>query len=244
MPRKLISTCTRSGRKRTCSGTSPSCALSAKSLRTPACLSRPRVWGGPTKPRPSEPERTGSRLRMGFSRSRRSFLPATGLSMWRARSRRIRLPRASRLRPGREGPEEACPSRCAKCSAVLLTWGFDVAVRRIAVVAQPLDAPLEHLLRELTPQVLGAVVRRFRDFAAAEDAVQEALLAAATQWQDEGMPDNPRAWLTQVAFRRMTDQIRSESARRRREEEVALEATRAGNAAPEEDDTLVLLFMC
>ncbi len=115
---------------------------------------------------------------------------------------------------------------------------------------QPLDPPLEHLLRELTPLVLGAVVRRFRDFAAAEDAVQEALLAAATQWPEEGLPDNPRAWLTQVAFRRMTDQIRSESARRRREGEIALEASRAPeatttmDAAAEEDDTLVLLFMC
>jgi RNA polymerase sigma factor (sigma-70 family) len=107
----------------------------------------------------------------------------------------------------------------------------------------------EHLLRELTPQVLGAVVRRFRDFAAAEDAVQEALLAATKQWQDEGLPENPRAWLTQVAFRRMIDLIRSESARRRREEEIAVEAARGANAAgvdatTEEDDTLVLLFMC
>ncbi len=108
-----------------------------------------------------------------------------------------------------------------------------------------MDGPIEHLLRELTPQVLGAVVRRFHNFAAAEDAVQEALIAAATQWADEGMPDNPRAWLTQVAFRRMTDYIRSESARRRREEEVAIEAMGAsGVAAEEEDDTLVLLFMC
>ncbi|MFZ0959001.1 MAG: sigma-70 family RNA polymerase sigma factor [Candidatus Sulfotelmatobacter sp.] len=119
------------------------------------------------------------------------------------------------------------------------------------MVAQSSDAPLEHLLRELTPQVLGAVVRRFRDFAAAEDAVQEALLAAAMQWPDEGLPDNPRAWLTQVAFRRMTDQIRSESARRRREDEMAVEVSRAhevtttiGVASEEEDDTLVLLFMC
>ena len=116
---------------------------------------------------------------------------------------------------------------------------------------EPLNVPLEHLLRELTPQVLGAVVRRFRDFAAAEDAVQEALLAAATQWPDEGLPDNPGAWLTQVAFRRMTDQIRSESARRRREGEMAAEASPANEAtttidaaSEEEDDTLVLLFMC
>lgn len=113
------------------------------------------------------------------------------------------------------------------------------------LTGQSTDAALEHLLRELTPQVLGAVVRRFRNFAEAEDAVQEALLAAATQWPDESTPDNPRAWLTQVAFRRMTDQIRSESARRRREDEVAKAAMDASADVPsEEDDTLVLLFMC
>lgn len=108
--------------------------------------------------------------------------------------------------------------------------------------------PIEQLLRELTPQVLGAVVRRFRDFAAAEDAVQEASLAAAMQWPREGLPHNPRAWLTQVAFRRMTDQIRSDSARRSRESELVREqdATTEPDVdiTPHEDDTLVLLFMC
>jgi RNA polymerase sigma factor (sigma-70 family) len=112
-----------------------------------------------------------------------------------------------------------------------------------------LDAHSEGLLRELAPQVLGAVVRRFHDFAAAEDAVQEALLAAALQWPHEGLPDNPRAWLIHVASRRMTDYLRSEEARRRREAEVGFEA---GNLAPaldsgdeaEQDDTLTLLFMC
>jgi RNA polymerase sigma factor (sigma-70 family) len=104
-------------------------------------------------------------------------------------------------------------------------------------------------LRELTPQVLGTVARRFHDFAAAEDAVQEAALAASMQWPREGLPDNPRAWLTRVAFRRMTDQLRSESARRRRETELVLEAAHnfesaAFGFAPQEDDTLVLLFMC
>jgi len=112
-----------------------------------------------------------------------------------------------------------------------------------------LDVSIEHLLRELTPQVLGTVVRRFQDFAAAEDAVQEASLAAAMQWPREGLPENPRAWLTQVAFRRMADHIRSESARQRRESEVALEAARTSEStafetAPQEDDTLVLVFMC
>jgi RNA polymerase sigma factor (sigma-70 family) len=107
----------------------------------------------------------------------------------------------------------------------------------------------EHLLREWTPQVLGAIVRRFRDFAAAEDAVQEALLAATLQWPEQGIPDNPRAWLIQVAARRMTDQVRSAASRRRRESEVL--DTQEVSAAPEivesdleRDDTLPLLFMC
>ncbi len=113
------------------------------------------------------------------------------------------------------------------------------------------DLPIGHLLRELTPQVLGIVVRRFRDFASAEDAVQEASLAAVTQWPQSGVPQNPRAWLAQVAFRKMTDCIRAESSRRRRETEVADEVARATVSAlddlpgePAQDDTLILFFMC
>jgi RNA polymerase sigma factor (sigma-70 family) len=112
-----------------------------------------------------------------------------------------------------------------------------------------LDPRSEHLLRELAPQVLGAVIRRFHDFATAEDAVQEALMAAVVQWPREGVPDNPRGWLIHVASRRMTDHVRTEMARRRRESELALEAVNATEwtaieTATEEDDTLVLLFMC
>jgi len=107
----------------------------------------------------------------------------------------------------------------------------------------------EHLLRELAPQVLGTMIRRFRDFAAAEDAVQEALIAAATQWPSAGLPDNPRAWLIQVASRRMTDHVRSELARRRRETSVAIDCgytipASEGEDEADADDTLVLLFMC
>lgn len=110
----------------------------------------------------------------------------------------------------------------------------------------------EHLLRALAPRVLGVVARRFGDFAAAEDAVQEALLAAATRWPEQGVPDNPRAWLIHVATRRMTDQLRAEIARRRRETElVTLEPEDERSAPPpdhdaavERDDTLLLLFMC
>ncbi|MEP7188287.1 MAG: sigma-70 family RNA polymerase sigma factor [Roseiflexaceae bacterium] len=115
----------------------------------------------------------------------------------------------------------------------------------MAVSGSSLGVPIEHLLRELTPQVLGTVVRRFGDFAAAEDAVQEASLAAAIRWPRAGLPANPRAWLIQVAFRRMTDHIRSESARRRRESEAAhTPESTAIETPPQEDDTLVLLFMC
>jgi RNA polymerase sigma factor (sigma-70 family) len=112
-----------------------------------------------------------------------------------------------------------------------------------------LDAGAEHLLRELAPQVLGAIIRRFRDFASAEDAVQEALVAAAIQWPRDGLPDNPRAWLIQVASRRMTDHLRSELARRRRENSAAMQVDHLAPAAgfeneTDQDDTLILLFMC
>ena len=108
-----------------------------------------------------------------------------------------------------------------------------------------------HLLRRLAPQVLAAVARRHVDFAAAEDATQEALIAAAEQWPRSGLPDNPRGWLYRVAVRRLTDHLRSEAARRRREEAVGAErldevAAPASGAelGPDPDDTLTLLFMC
>jgi len=132
------------------------------------------------------------------------------------------------------------------------------------VTTHSLDAATEQLLRELTPQVIGAVVRRFGDFAAAEDAVQEALIAASIQWPREGLPANPRGWLIQVSVRRMTDFVRADSSRRRRER-IAAETSEAAVTPVEppvlelhgagfttatseheagRDDTLVLLFMC
>jgi RNA polymerase sigma factor (sigma-70 family) len=101
---------------------------------------------------------------------------------------------------------------------------------------------LEDLLRELTPQVLGALVRRHGQFEGCEDAVQEAVLAAAVQWPAQGVPDNPRGWLVTVASRRLIDQIRSDRARRERESASASEA--AADEAAGTDDTLVLLFLC
>lgn len=107
------------------------------------------------------------------------------------------------------------------------------------------DAHVEDLLRALAPRVLGTLVRRHGQFDACEDAVQEALLAAATQWPADGVPDEPAAWLVTVASRRLTDAWRSESARREREERaVAAEERVAGMAVADEDDTLTLLVLC
>ncbi|MFE5614452.1 RNA polymerase sigma factor [Streptomyces sp. NPDC056524] len=110
----------------------------------------------------------------------------------------------------------------------------------------------EDLLRELAPQVLGTLVRRYGVFDACEDAVQDALLAAALQWPEAGVPDNPRGWLVTVASRRLVDQIRSDSARRSREDTLALATPQAellGHAADtvpdaDRDDSLALLFLC
>lgn len=107
------------------------------------------------------------------------------------------------------------------------------------------------LLRELAPRVLGTVVRRYRDFAGCEDAVQEALLAASQQWPIEGLPESPQAWLVRVAPRRITDEVRAATARRLREklvvslippdEQIALAAD---EAAGPRDDTIELFFLC
>jgi RNA polymerase sigma factor (sigma-70 family) len=105
------------------------------------------------------------------------------------------------------------------------------------------DGRVEDLLRQSAPQVLGALVRRYGQFEACEDAVQEALLAAALQWPESGVPDNPHGWLLTVATRRLTDQWRSESARRQREVSQATLAP-VGEEVPDRDDTLTLLFLC
>jgi len=102
---------------------------------------------------------------------------------------------------------------------------------------------LEDLLRELTPQVLGALVRRYGQFEDCEDAVQEAVLAATVQWPAEGVPGNPRGWLATVASRRLIDRMRSDHARRERESAAAT-AEAAPEDVPDTDDTLVLLFLC
>ncbi|GIE89525.1 RNA polymerase sigma factor [Actinoplanes regularis] len=101
---------------------------------------------------------------------------------------------------------------------------------------------VEDLLRELLPQVLGALVRRYGQFEGCEDAVQEAGLAASAQWPVEGVPGNPRGWLLTVAARRFVDEVRSESARRERESAVSAWETPA--PVPDTDDTLLLLFLC
>jgi RNA polymerase sigma factor (sigma-70 family) len=111
---------------------------------------------------------------------------------------------------------------------------------------------VEDLLRELAPQVLAALTRRYGRFGDCEDAVQEALLAAARQWPEEGLPENPRGWLVTVASRRLTDEIRGDTARRQREAraaallppEAVLAASPAEDLATDQDDTLALLFLC
>ncbi|RAY14053.1 RNA polymerase sigma factor [Actinomadura craniellae] len=117
----------------------------------------------------------------------------------------------------------------------------------------PVDAGIEGLLRELAPQVLGVLIRRHGHFDTCEDAVQEALLEAAVAWAERGVPESPRGWLVTVASRRLTDQWRSEQARRRREVAVAALAPTGPGALPAEpgqesphdhDDTLTLLFLC
>jgi RNA polymerase sigma factor (sigma-70 family) len=113
------------------------------------------------------------------------------------------------------------------------------------------DQATEDLLRTLAPQVLGVLVRRYGKFDVCEDAVQEALLAAAIQWPEQSVPENPLAWLITVASHRMVDELRSDHARRRREETVGAQMPRdellapaPGDERPEEDDTLTLLFLC
>jgi RNA polymerase sigma factor (sigma-70 family) len=114
------------------------------------------------------------------------------------------------------------------------------------------QAGAEDQLRSLAPQVLGAIVRRYGHFDLSEDAVQEALLAAAMQWPEQGVPDNPRGWLITVASRRLMDELRSEQARRRREDAAAAQvpsdeavaAPPGEEQLPDQDDTLTLFFLC
>jgi predicted RNA polymerase sigma factor len=116
---------------------------------------------------------------------------------------------------------------------------------------RPPTPRVEGLVRELAPQVLGTLVRRYGNFDACEEAVQEALIAAALQWPEQGVPDNPRGWLLTVAARRFTDRLRSEESRRRREAFVTFGDPARGRHPPADedrigayDDTLMLLFLC
>jgi RNA polymerase sigma factor (sigma-70 family) len=103
---------------------------------------------------------------------------------------------------------------------------------------------VEDLLRPLAPQVLGVLVRRYGRFDVCEDAVQEALLAAALQWPEQAVPENPRAWLITVASRRVVDELRGDQARRRREETAVAQMPPGEVLVSDEDDTLTLLFLC
>ncbi|MFD9892906.1 RNA polymerase sigma factor [Amycolatopsis sp. NPDC059027] len=108
---------------------------------------------------------------------------------------------------------------------------------------------IEDLLRELAPQVLGVLARRYGQFEECEDAVQEAVLAAATQWPDQGVPANPRGWLISVGSRRLIDQFRKDQSRRQREDTATAQALplhtgERDEDVPDADDTLILLFLC
>ncbi|MEU9843826.1 DUF6596 domain-containing protein [Actinomadura sp. NPDC048032] len=113
-----------------------------------------------------------------------------------------------------------------------------------------MNGDVEHLLRAEAPQVLGALVRRFGRFDIAEDAVQEALLAASEDWPARGVPEDPRSWLIRIGYRRMVDLLRSDRARRRREHEAGMTELAMGAPArragppPEVDDSLTLLMLC
>jgi RNA polymerase sigma factor (sigma-70 family) len=119
-------------------------------------------------------------------------------------------------------------------------------------VTASLDAHAQDLLRDLAPAVLGVLLRRYRDFGACEDAVQESLIAAVKQWPEQGRPEHPTSWLITVATRRLTDHVRADAARRLREqlvvslvpadEQIAFAADAAG--VNERDETLDLYFMC
>jgi DNA-directed RNA polymerase specialized sigma24 family protein len=103
---------------------------------------------------------------------------------------------------------------------------------------------VEDLLRDLAPQVLGLLVRRYNDFIDTEDALQEALLAATTQWPEQGVPDNARGWLITVAARRLADLRRSDEARKHRETRATANQPSTPAEVSDQDDSLLLLFMC
>ena len=154
-----------------------------------------------------------------------------------------------------ESNDIACNSFCASATPSGAPFVGDVGARgRISTSIRDVtpDAAVGDLLRGLVPHVLGALVRRYGHFDAAEDAVQEALLAASLQWPQQGLPANPRAWLITVASRRLTDQLRANVARQRREATAAalmlpedlLAPSADDERAADRDDTLSLLFLC
>ena len=114
----------------------------------------------------------------------------------------------------------------------------------VRLARDPAGLEIDTLLRQLAPAALGTISRRYQGFDVCEDAVQEALLAAAGQWRASGVPDNPLGWLVTTASRRWIELWRSDTARRRRELAVAAADPCDPIAAPEHDDSLTLLFLC
>src|ERR1700722_6235263 len=168
--------------------------------------------------------------------------------MWTAPSGRLKSPPGHRRLPARTECRFSSRSRSGRCSALPTrsSESGEPGDGR-AVIAEGTAVPAEateYLLRDLAPQVLGVLVRRYGDFAAAEDAVQEALIAAATSWPAEGQPENPLGWLILVASRRLANAYRSDDARRRREELAASWSLSSQELVCGQDDTLILMFAC
>ena len=212
-----------------------------RELSRAASWSSPRCWPGRTWPRsspPTAPPRRSSRT--DRSRSSRNGSPATRSSTSSRRSARSRSPAKLSAVPGPGGVALAAADPGApgheRLPPTSPRWRRSSSRRAASADAPP---RVEDLLRELAPQVLGALVRRYGDFDAAEDAVQEALLAASVHWPRDGVPDSPRGWLLQTAERRLIDQWRSEPvpARTARASRSQQEATPAD--VPDRDDTLI-----
>ena len=222
--------------KKTSGRLSRSCRTSTRNLRRPASWCPPKGLDWPDQAKLVRAGTDGAPITDGVFPESKEFLAGYWIVDVETPERAYTIAARASATPGtrRRSAEHADRS----------STGHERPASRISVMANSLGGGSEHLLRELAPQVLGTVIRRFRDFAAAEDAVQEALIAAATQWPSAGLPDNPRAWLIQVASRRMTDHVRSELARRRRETAVAIDCGYTIPASEGEEDARTTRSSC
>src|SRR6266540_727636 len=186
------------------------------------------------------PDGAGTRIRHGGQR--RAVRRGEGVP-GRLLPHRVRESRPGRLVRRAAAARAALPDRGAAGDEPEGTAGAGVVVGPTVVPGVDVDS-MERLLRELAPQVLAVLVRRHGDFDTCEDAVQEALLAAAVQWPADGVPTNPLGWLLTVGSRRWIEVWRNEAARRRREQSAALLLASDPRSVPAVDDTLTLFMLC